>query len=445
MIKNALRTTLLAGLALACSAPVAGADSIVFIDGGNVAVSQPDGSGKVQLTDGGGWHSPTQSDNGTIAAVNDVEDIVVMAKDGRVIRKIDTPSGVKASNGGYFSGTPVNLSFSPDGTKIAYAYVEALCPPASTCGTQRSTFYTHVDSDTATPVETYGNQFGVSEPEWIDNNRTLVFGGAFKQVNIDTLNSGDYNYSLWFSKDEPGEFVSDGELSRSGDRFAALYGYGDEVQMAFFSGGPGAAPEQACASGDFDPKYADPSWSPDSSSLAFASSKGVEVIRFTQFGPNTCAVTGSSVVIAPGASEPDWGPAEPATGRFVERKDDQQQVNTGNNQVVQQQQVVTPTAVQLLASGSKRQRFRGTLSIGCTASVAGTCEAVAAVKVGRKTIRSKVARKQVAAGQRATLRLRFSPKNAKAIRKALRRGKARATITLLAGGATAKHTVTLTR
>ena len=127
MTKLALRSTLLAGLALACAAPVASADSIVFIDGGNVAVSQPDGSGKVQLTDGGGWHSPTQADDGTIAAV-DTNQIVVMAKDGRVLRRIATPKDVRTSNGGSFSGTPVNLSFSPDGTKLAYAYVESQLP-----------------------------------------------------------------------------------------------------------------------------------------------------------------------------------------------------------------------------------------------------------------------------------------------------------------------------
>ena len=98
MTKLALRSTLLAGLALACAAPVASADSIVFLDGGNVAVSQPDGSGKVQLTDGGDWHSPTQSDDGTIAAVNGVGEIVLMAKDGRVLRTITTPKGVKSSN-----------------------------------------------------------------------------------------------------------------------------------------------------------------------------------------------------------------------------------------------------------------------------------------------------------------------------------------------------------
>src|SRR6185503_14157340 len=56
--------------ALAVAAGVAGlvlpgaaaADSIVYVDGGNVWSASPDGAHKVQLTDGGDWHSPTQSD-----------------------------------------------------------------------------------------------------------------------------------------------------------------------------------------------------------------------------------------------------------------------------------------------------------------------------------------------------------------------------------------------
>jgi dipeptidyl aminopeptidase/acylaminoacyl peptidase len=450
MIKNVLRTTLLTGLAAACLAPAASADSIVFLEGGNVAVAQPDGSGKVQLTDGGDWHSPTQADDGTIAAVNGVGDIVVMAKDGRVLRTITTPKGVKASNAGSFAGEPVGLSFSPDGSKIAYSYVEALCPPAAPCGTMRSTFYTHADaSPDATPVETYGNQYGVSQPEWLDNNRALVFGGALKQANVDTLDSGDYNYSLWFSKDDSGEFVSDGELSRSGDRFAAIWGYGENTQIAFWSGGPsGGEPAMACASGDndTDENYADPSWSPDGSSVAFASSKGVEVLRFTAFGPNSCATDGSSVLIAPGASTPDWGPAEPATARFTPGQEQKSDTgNTTNNGQQQQGQQQGGPANVITPSGARKQRFRGTIKVGCTASAAGTCEAVALVRAGG-TIVSKVARKQVAAGQKVTLKLRFSKPAARKLRKALkRRGKAKATITLSAPGASAKHVVTLKR
>lgn len=447
MIKNVLRTSVLGCVAAACLAPPASADSIVFLDGGNVAVSQPDGSGKVQLTDGGDWHSPTQADDGTIAAVNGVGEIVVMAKDGQVLRTITTPKGVKASNAGYFSGEPVGLSFSPDGSRIAYSYVEPLCPPASTCGLQRSTFYTHADaSPDATPIETYGNQYGVSNPEWLDNSRTLVFGGYGKHVNVDTVDAGDYNYTHWFSQEE--DDLGDGELSRSGDRLAVLESYGANTKIWFYEGGIGSPPEWACGSSDTDENYADPSWSPDSSSIAFASSKGVEVMRFTSFGPGACAIASDSVVIHPGAQSPDWGPAEPATERHRERAPEQNEGGPRPDTGVDTtgDVVVDPAKAILTPSGRRRQRFRGTLSVGCTTSVAGTCKAVALVKAGRKTVKSKVARKQVAAGQTVTLRLRFAKAKAAKIRRALKRGgTARATITLAAAGTFAKHVVTLRR
>src|SRR4051794_8103625 len=79
------RGTLAAALAVGAAclvAPAAMADSIVYIDGGNVFSASPDGSHKVQLTDGGDWHSPTQADDGTIAAVEGTGPIVVMAPDG---------------------------------------------------------------------------------------------------------------------------------------------------------------------------------------------------------------------------------------------------------------------------------------------------------------------------------------------------------------------------
>ncbi|HEX2103179.1 MAG TPA: hypothetical protein VHF51_05975, partial [Solirubrobacteraceae bacterium] len=164
------------------------------------------------------------------------------------------------------------------------------------------------------------------------------------------------------------------------------------------------------------------------------------------FGPGTCATTGSSVVIAPGASDPDWGPAEPAAARFVPRQEDVRPPEDKKDEVVVVDERQGPVAPTLLVSGSKRQRFRGALTVGCTPSVAGVCEAVATVKAGRRTFRSKVARKQVAAGQKATLRLRFSKPATAAIRRALkRRGKAKASVKLSAAGATATHAVTLAK
>ena len=280
------RMLLVAGLATLLAPAAANADSIVYIDQGNVWSATPDGARKVQLTTGGGWHSPTQADDGTIAAVQGAGPIQVMARDGRPIRTITTEMA-RSSNGGMFEARPTDLSFSPDGTKIAYSYYSFSCPPGSSCGAQRSTFYT--DATTATPIETYGNQFGVSNPEWVTNSRTLVFGGYGRQVSIDDLGPGDYSHVPWMV---PNGDMGDGEITRDGKRLAVTSDYGENTQISFFAvsgdimnGAPPAYPEWACSMTNPDPNFADPTWAPDSVGIAWQSSKGIEVSRFTKFGP----------------------------------------------------------------------------------------------------------------------------------------------------------------
>src|SRR5687768_14880008 len=140
-----LRSTLIAGAAAALLAlpAAASADSIVYIQGGDVWSMKPDGSAKVQLTTGGNWHSPTQADDGRIAAVQGTGPIKVMAPDGRPLHDIVT-AGAPSSNGGTFAAAPVALSFTPDGSRLAYSYVQSPCPvaPWSCPTTSRSTFYT---------------------------------------------------------------------------------------------------------------------------------------------------------------------------------------------------------------------------------------------------------------------------------------------------------------
>jgi dipeptidyl aminopeptidase/acylaminoacyl peptidase len=310
---------LAAGLSLALPA-AASADSIVYIDQGNVWSASPDGARKVQLTTGGNWHSPTQADDGTIAAVQGTGPIVVMARDGRPLHTITTheaPSG----DGATFAPRPVELSFSPDGTKLAYAYVASSCPPASSCGTiQRSTFYTEAGVTDATPVSVYGNQFGVSDPEWVTNRRTLVFGGFGSQVSIDDLGPGDYSQKPWMV---PNGDMGDGEVSRDGKRLAVTVDYGADKKLAFFAVKgdvttqlPPAYPDPACSTTHPDASYADPTWSPDGSGLAYQSANGIEITHFTAFGPDTCATANDSVLSATG-SQPDWGPADPPASAYT--------------------------------------------------------------------------------------------------------------------------------
>src|SRR3954451_13672677 len=203
------RLLLAAGAALLLAPAVANADSILYIDHGNVWSASPDGAHKVQLTTGGNWHSPTQADDGTIAAVEGTGPIQVMAKDGRPLHTITTPEA-KTGNGGLFAPRPVDLAFTADGSKLAYAYVQGSCPPASSCNIQRSTFYTDAGVSTATPIDVYGNQFGVHNPEWVTNSRALVFGGAGSQVSIDDLGAGDYSFKPWMT---PNADMGDGEVS----------------------------------------------------------------------------------------------------------------------------------------------------------------------------------------------------------------------------------------
>lgn len=314
---------LFAVAAAAFSPAAASASSIVYIKDGNVWLSSGDAATSRQVTSGGNWHSPTQADDGTIAAVQGADSpITVMNPYGQVIRTIQTPSGAATSNGGTFAARPVNLDFSPDGSKIAYDYSTESCPVASSCGAQSSTFYTWADH--STPISEFGNQYGRSNPSFITSNRALTFGGFLSQVNIDDLGGGDYSDVHWF--DDMDIFandtdVSDGELSRQGDRLVTLRGYGSStyVQMLKVTGNAATAmptlPEPACQVDQKDANDADPTWSPDGQHVAYAATGGIMMVNLPAVQAGSCpGASGADKVVIPGGSEPDWGPADVPVG-----------------------------------------------------------------------------------------------------------------------------------
>ena len=117
--------SLLAGLAaaaivLACAA-TASADSIAYIKEGNVWLTTPDGARQFQVTTAGGYSDVTQSDDGTIVALNGVR-LHKLARDGAVLADFATPvSDTRPAGSKQFWG-PYDPAISPDGTKVAYTY-----------------------------------------------------------------------------------------------------------------------------------------------------------------------------------------------------------------------------------------------------------------------------------------------------------------------------------
>ena len=303
---------------LATAGPTA-ADSIVYIKDHNVWVASPDGTKQHQVTTDGAadWRyaSPSQADDGTIVASKGT-DIVRLKQNGEVLSSFDPPATTDSA-GQHIDGIPLGVKVSPDGSKIAYSYVHANCPPGVSCGVRYVTMYSH--SDRATDPEEFGKLYR-RNPSWVTNDRILVFNGYQSQVNIDDFGGGRDSDVHWFDDEdvfgqENSTDLGDGELSPQGDRLAILRGYGDNLQLAFFAvegdarTSIPAAPKPACVTGA-EPTLNGPTWSPDGQTIAFEHKEGIETLRLPTVAPDSCAGAESGRVVLPGASQPDWGPAD---------------------------------------------------------------------------------------------------------------------------------------
>ncbi|HMJ34678.1 MAG TPA: hypothetical protein VK501_12245 [Baekduia sp.] len=156
-------------------------------------------------------------------------------------------------------------------------------------------------------------------------------------------------------------------------------------------------------------------------------------------------------VVIPGGSSPDCGPADPPASRYAPLGSDGGGTTPAPNTVPapapapKAAPLTNPKGLQLTASGATTRRFTGRLSVVCKAGAAGTCKAVASVKVGKRTYASKTATAKVKANKAATLKVTFGQRATAAIRKALAQRRLKVTVTLTAGGTSAKKVVTLKR
>ena len=123
----------------------------------------------------------------------------------------------------------------------------------------------------------------------------------------------------------PNGDMGDGEVTRDGTRLAVtirlrrehedqlLRGLGDVE-----TGSAGLPAVRRASMTNPDPKFGDPTWAPDGAGIAFESSKGIEVSRFTQFGPGACEAP-NDVLLTADRHRARLGPRRPARGRLQRR------------------------------------------------------------------------------------------------------------------------------
>ncbi|MGZ4186584.1 MAG: hypothetical protein ACXVFA_14580 [Solirubrobacteraceae bacterium] len=407
-------------LALSVAAPAA-ADSIAYVKDSNIWLANPDGSHQVQITRDGNattpYGSPSQADDGTIAAGHGSE-IVKLAQSGRVLARFAPPTATD-STGQVIEDVPQQIAISPDGARIAYVYSQPSCPPAAPCGVRQELLYSY--SDRTTPVATFGEQTGLTNPAWIDNNRVLAFGGHFRQVNIGSPGGGNDDALHWF-EDAGNEDVGDGELSRQGDRLAIVRSYGQNTHIGIYhvdGGAGGPAPEAACFTGT-DATFAGPSWSPDGTKLAFQDEQGIEVLPLPQVVDGDCPGASSSTVVLPGASAPDWGPAAigSGAGTYVAPGTSASPGDSGNNATPTPAPTATVKRARLNASVPRSLSLAAVATRGVMIRARGSVigRVTASLQLGRR--RLATASVHASADTRLTLRLRLSRASVNLLRRA---------------------------
>ncbi len=289
---------LLAACALTLVLPVqASADSLVYVKGGDVWLSAPDGSRQTKLTDDGGYKYASQSESGLIAASNG-DRVIRLSRSGTVEASFPTAVGSNSSYG------PFDTEISPDGKTIAYEYF------------QYSYFWglrigvAYINAGTG---EHFGETHtGWSYPSWIDNQR-LIHSGAPNKLSSDVMirKAGEPNNLAtdWFSHPDAGG-VRDGDISRDGSVLAFVAGENDEFMTIYRRTGELGVdvPEYCYHYGEPNGKFDDPAISPDGRMLAWNEDDGVHVGPLPDMKAS-CSMPGSEggLVVA-GASNPDWGP-----------------------------------------------------------------------------------------------------------------------------------------
>ncbi|MDM4762782.1 hypothetical protein QT381_07155 [Galbitalea sp. SE-J8] len=197
-LTGVLLASALVGTALAAAAPLsaaaaAGGGPIVYVHGNNVWIADGDGGNRRQVTSGGSaaepWPSPTEGDDGTIAAVKGAL-VHRMSQWGRVLNTLDVPP-LRDVQGTLVDQAPSTIAIPPSGARIACA-LDTFTNGA--CGGRQQRQTTAFSSSTQL---TDPNVWGLSDndnPFWVTDDRVLV-EGDIERIRYFDLGRGE---TFWF-------------------------------------------------------------------------------------------------------------------------------------------------------------------------------------------------------------------------------------------------------
>lgn len=303
----------LAPIALALAPAPAHASSIAFIRDANVWLAQPDGSGQHQVTRDGSaaspYHGVSQGDDGVLIAARGTR-LLRLRQNGEPLASFQTQAH-DASLQRAEPKPPFDPAVTPDGSKVAYFVLTSCFDFANPAFTRPCSRAQYSASSSFTDPAAFSSRDSTNDrdhPSWVSNARVLLFGPP--SVNHQDPGSGT-DPQLWFTDPDLVNLV-EGELTRAGDKLAVVRGMASEAIRLYSASGPPPATPVTPRCDLISPagRFRDASWSPDGAALAWAEDNGIWVVEGVTLHPAGCTFSTAPRLLIPGASEPDWGPAD---------------------------------------------------------------------------------------------------------------------------------------
>jgi WD40 repeat protein len=415
---------LAASLALVVPAS-ASADSLVFVKGGEVWISNADGSGARPVTAApNNWAWPSEADDGTILVAGGAERVNPGGTDSdgaSELYRLDQAGhvlGGPVSTPGSNSSPacpaypPTSVRVSPDGRQVVY--------DAFHCDYQ----YPFLEDFASGQFSSFATDY--SRPQWLDATHVLIthigptVGNAAFGVFDTVAKSGHGPNDESYMDDYQATAARDGSrvavLEDDAPDFIDGVARHADIRVYTTTANDVTQVTAACTVA-LDPARisrfitASPAFSPDGTRLAWAQDDGIHMVTAANCAPDTLAI--------PGGAYPFFGKA-------------------GMSPAPAPAPAPTPAPAccapprPALSSVTKRARLSrsGRLTIAVTG--AGKLKATGTIKAGHRTLRFRAAHATLTAGRTTKVTLSLSKRDAKRALAALKHGRLTASITLTA-------------